>query len=514
MKNLIQKYFWYGVVAIWAVVCFTFFSWYYPYHFFYQEQDQLFLFSCNYLASYFNKPAWLACLAGDFLTQFYYYLYAGPALLTIALLTVGDLTRRNLEKVGIKRGAFLIAILVMTMEAIFCFKVEYRLSSIIAIIGGLFVYYTLPKSKYSSYFIFINIGITFWLFGNGVFALAFFTLINSFTQSKDHAFLRIAYLLTSLLILMISKRTYYLGYDKLYAYPGKGEFSKPDFLLEKDFKAYNEYNFMHYDKVIDLVEKSEEKSNVMQYYYYLSKAHQGKLPESLLKFDKPYLGTFEKIGPDSPLLTIKIMNDLYFALGDMTFAERAAMMSSVSSRDNRNVKMVKRLAECNIVTGEKSAAMKYLRLLQKTFVYKKWANEQIANLDHPKGYLVEKMKNINRMDTLRLSDNSHLMMMQLLDSNPDNEIALDYLLCSDLLQKDITHFKMDYDRYCMKNNAGRIRPLYQQALMIYLAGTNAPKEEWMKYIKDGEQMKQFSSYNDQRGSNKFAGTYWYYFDKK
>lgn len=515
MKNLIKKYFWYGIIAIWAIVCFIFFSGFYPYHFFYQEQDQLFLWSTDYLSTYFSKPAWLACMAGDFFTQFYYYLYAGPIILTGALLTIGDLTRRDLEKIGLKKLAFPLAIILMTIEAIFCFQAGYRLSSLIALAGGLFIYFISPRTKYSPFLILVDIILTFWLFGYGVFALAILALVNSFTtKGKDTKFARFACIAFPLLLLMLSKRIYLLDYDKLYAYPGLGKFQKPDFLLEKDFKAYNEYNFQHYNKVINLVENSEERSDIMVFYYYLSQAQTGKLPESLLKMQNPYLGTFEKIGPDTSPLIIKVMNDLYFALGDMTFAERAATMSAVFSRENRNVKMIKRLAECNIVSGDKAAAMKYLRLLQKTFVYKKWANEQIVSIDHPKGYLAEKMKFTNRMDTLRLSDNSHLIMMQLLDSNPNNEIALDYLLCSDLLLRDITHFKMDYDRYCMKNNTGRIRPLYQQALMIYLAGTKAPKEEWEKYIKDAQQMQLFANYNEQRGSSQFADTYWYYFDKK
>ena len=66
-------------------------------------------------------------------------------------------------------------------------------------------------------------------------------------------------------------------------------------------------------------------------------------------------------------------------------------------------------------------------------------------------------------------------MMQLLDHNPDNMIALDYILCSDLLLKDITNFKRDYDRYC--SDKPRLKPLYQEALCIWLAGSDASQEE-------------------------------------
>ena len=88
---------------------------------------------------------------------------------------------------------------------------------------------------------------------------------------------------------------------------------------------------------------------------------------------------------------------------------------------------------------------------------------------------------VNHHDTITTSDNAHFLMMQLLDANPDNTVALDYILCSDLLLKDITNFKRDYDRYCATQP--RLKRLYQEALCIWLAGTKASQEEWQQYIQ-------------------------------
>ena len=125
----------------------------------------------------------------------------------------------------------------------------------------------------------------------------------------------------------------------------------------------------------------------------------------------------------------------------------------------------------------------------------------------------KKMAMVNHRDTITISDNAHFLMMQLLDANPDNTTALDYILCSDLLLKDITNFKRDYDRYCMDTQKPRLKKLYQEALCIWLAGSNAPQEEWQRYIKSNDVLQQFMQYNDQRGNPNFKGTYWYYFDK-
>ena len=79
--------------------------------------------------------------------------------------------------------------------------------------------------------------------------------------------------------------------------------------------------------------------------------------------------------------------------------------------------------------------------------------------------------------------------------------------------KDIANFKRDYDRYCIETGKPRIKKLYQEALCIWLAGTNAPQEDWQRYIQSQNVMQRFMEYSQQRGNPKFKETYWYYFDK-
>ena len=120
----------------------------------------------------------------------------------------------------------------------------------------------------------------------------------------------------------------------------------------------------------------------------------------------------------------------------------------------------------------------------------------------------------NGKDNIRLGDNCRNIILELLESNSDNTVALDYLLCTDLLLKDMDTFKMDYDTYCMDKGKPRYKDLYQQALMIYLAGTDASQEEWERYIVSGPQMQAFQSYSNRRGDPAFSNTYWYYFDRQ
>ena len=514
------------IILLWGVACMVFFQGFYHYHFFYQEQNQIFLLTGGHMASYLHHPAWLACLAGDFLTQFYYYLWVGPIILTLALLTVGDLARRALERAGLSRWwAFGIAIVLMTIEAVFCLKTTYRLSSVIALGGGLASYLLLSsclKRGWVMIILTLLVGtlLTYWLFGYGVWALALLVLVDAICHTVRKDFLRQLFvrlfplLLFPLLVYIGNGRlsNYYLTAGKALTYPGIGKFSQPDFQLEKVFAVDNEYHFGNWKKVEQLVE-SEERPNEMQLFFYnLVKAQKGELPDHLLRYTPNQLGTFYKIGPETPLLIINNMNELYWALGDMTLTERAAMMTNVFAPDNRNVRMMKRLAECNLVSGDTLAANKYLRILKHTWVYGDWADLIMRHEPKAWHYFKEKQQFVNKADTIRLTDNLHMVMMELLDSNPDNTVALDYILCSTLLLKDMDNFKRDYDRYCLSTGRPRLKPLYQQALMIYLAGTNAPEEEWKKYIVDQSLLQRFGEYNQHRGDSRFSDTYWYYFD--
>ena len=445
-------------IVVMAMCCFAFFQFWYPYHFFYQEQNQLFLWSWDYISTYFNKPGYIARLAGDFLTQFYYYLYAGATILAVCQLLIGLLFYRALANFRLpKTGALVISLLAMGFVAVSHFHTSYRLSSTISIIGWILL---------------------LWLI----------SLIRGWKMRT--------------ILMMLVLLPAYL----LFGLPQFKKIQTPDFILEKSFAVSNEYYFGNHDKVTEMVEHADVVTDQMLFFYNLVQAQRGELPDHLLSFTPNYLGTFEKIGPESHRLTIINMNELYWALGDMTFTERAAMMTNVFSPDNRNVRMMKRLAECNIVSGDSAAAEKYLRILDKTLVYRHWSKTARSN-----PLYAQKAAFVNHHDTITISDNAHFLMMQLLDANPDNTIALDYILCSTLLLKDIENFKRDYDRYCTAQP--RLKRLYQEALCIWLAGTNAPQEEWQKYILDAKVFERFRQYNQQRGSEAFKDTYWYYFDK-
>lgn len=88
-----------------------------------------------------------------------------------------------------------------------------------------------------------------------------------------------------------------------------------------------------------------------------------------------------------------------------------------------------------------------------------------------KEWLKYKRSYLPQKDTLRLSSTDVVKSLHLLmEANPANQMARDYLLCFDLLMKDLSAFLKDYKRY----HTGAPNRLYAEALLIHLYQSGQP----------------------------------------
>ena len=136
-------------LAVLAIAIFAFFFWMYPYHLFHKEQMMLFLYSAEFLRGYFQEEAWLACLTGDFLTQFFYYIGGGPFILSVVLTLFALLTYRTFRQFVSKRYALPLMILLILWEAGRSCGLAYPLSATLSLIGaeGVFLLYSRSQTE-------------------------------------------------------------------------------------------------------------------------------------------------------------------------------------------------------------------------------------------------------------------------------------------------------------------------------------------------------------------------------
>lgn len=495
-------------------------------HILWQEQNQIFLYEPHWIAGYFGKPGWLACLAGEWLTQFYAVPAAGAVILASAIaLACGAFAaaaRRYLPEATawVLTAAFAAYLIFCSMRA------STSLAFFIAAAGGLLLGLLkttvgIGKGRHADLAP-LAVAAAFWTFGFGAILTALLLTAAAAKRGfaeKWNGPRPVALILPAVVALglpALTCRSYSLSYGKTLAYPGIARPSMPETRSEKRLALADAFYIGDHDRVKKLALDADNPDEVTAFYYYLSSAVQDSMPDNLLKYPVRNLGTLTSIGDKTPLMVINMMNDLYFEIGDMTYAERAAMMRNVFSPRNRNVRMIRRLAEINLISGDTAAAMKYLRILDSTRSYSDWSRDHRPGHTSPEAEAdIMRRRNLsNSKENIRIGDNCRNILLELLESNPHNTVALDYLLCTDLLLKDMDTFKMDYDTYCMQKGSPRYKDLYQQALMIYLAGTDAPQEEWDRYIVSGPQMQAFNTYSGRRGDPAFSNTYWYYFDRQ
>lgn len=411
------------ILCVWVLAVWTFFQFGYEYTFFYKEQNQIFLASADYLTTYFDRPAWCANMVGDFLTQFYYYLFAGAAIFTVLLVITFIFIDLALLRITHRRNiSFAVSLAVVTCLTVFNFNPDYRTSSVVSLLGTALLLFLWTLFRRRRMLLKGVIGLIFivlawWMFRIGT--------------------------------------------------PAVGQFSAPYFELEDYLEVDNLFYFGRDDALAAKVEAMDEAdvTSVISCYYYMSKSRQCELTQSIGKVSPVNLGTLYHIGPKSSLQEMRLMNEFYFLLGDMTMTERAAMLVLVSSHNNRNIRAIKRLAEVNLVAGDAEAAMKYLRILEQTFVYRKWA---LAN--QPERFnnaLLAKRKFVNKNDRLRLDDNCREILIGLLEANPDNRVAANYLLCTDIQVRNRQLFFDDYRKYYRPSVGAQTDEFYKQYLVGY-----------------------------------------------
>ncbi len=459
-----------------SLACFCFFLFYYPYHLFYKEQISLFLLNDQTFFQYFPKAGWLSLLSGDFLTQYFYYIGTGPAILTIILLLLGVLCYKCTVRVfqrfrWRKIIAFIIASLVCISEFWLLCSSTYPLSSTISVLGiSLITYIIFHFRKLNIWTTFSGIvllGIGIWLF------CPFSTF--------------------------------------------KGEKEGVDLRLEHFFALDTETNFGHWKKV-EILSEEDLSNYVNSYYHNLSLAMQGKLADGLLD----YYQAGEKslllpVAQTETHFSIFAANEAWFQMGDMTMAEHAAILGMIFSPNHSGYRALKRLAEVNLIQGEEKAAAKYLHMLSETSCYKTWAREHTPGqqTEEVKQFIDQKRSLLAKTDTLRLAGQNRMSLVNLLKSNPNNQLARDYLLCMDLLNKNLNLFAADYLEFAN----GIFKPIYAQALLI-VQSVQPELLQGCKMLMDENILKDFQEYmnlySQSQGrisavKNKFSRTYWYYY---
>lgn len=560
-------------VFLFFITCWIFFFRLYPYHLHYKEQITLCVLQPDFLQTYLQKPAFLAEICGDYLTQFFLWTGGGGSILTLTFLLTWLGLRTALVRIGITRHTSLWALLPITAEWALSCHLEYPLSMPLGLMSSVwaFILPTWSRSPRTRGILHtVMLIILYCIIGAHFFAYALLAIIYECRHSYNRL-LPLFLLIIAILIPIGGSYFYFLTPWQAYFYPLINNYMLRQpfaFLLTEFFlllsilpacitrldkqwialpavlvliaitlsKTYNapeektlaftsEAYFGHWDKVVQLNKDNAYPTYLSAYYTNLAYARQGKLCEELMQHYQPaFHGLFLQISESTGYIYAMASPDALMECGDMAQAQHSAMLAMTFTPHQRSSRMMRRLAEIAIINEDYAVAKKYLRMLSHTSLHRKWAEERLEIINSGQcdsiPYWTGKRRMLPQQDTLFSANQWRTSLANLIESNPQNKMATDYLLCFHLLNKDLEHFKKDYDRYYYPT-FGLLPPrLYQEALIACMDEKESPQEQLKHYRISAEVYKDCLRYlsiheeaeGDGRALEKrFGKTYWFYY---
>ena len=217
-------------------------------------------------------------------------------------------------------------------------------------------------------------------------------------------------------------------------------------LIDYDFLVRTE----QWDKIIEKAEKKPATTPLSVSCVNLALSQKGVLADRLFEFyQNGGEGLFPTFTRDmiSPVSTAEI----FFRLGMVNDAERYMFEAQeVIPNYRKSARLTRRIIECEIINGNYQVAAKLLRRLQKTLFYRNWANQMMVLLGNEKAInrhpIYGKLRKYReKKQDFLFSDREMDQMLGLLFLNDNhNKMAYEYLMCYELLQRNMEKFVQYY----------------------------------------------------------------------
>jgi hypothetical protein len=485
------------------VTFYLYFAFLNRYHILYLEQNQLFIWSLDFLKEQFELPGGLPLYLGSFFTQFFISSWVGAFIYTITAFAVFILSyyifkKHNFENIIL---AFIPVWLLSVLQSNEFFTFGQAVGFLLLL--SYFAFYISVGDSRSRYLLFLAGWPFFYLLAGGFsIPLILLCLLHElfFRKEKKRYFITILYVTTGVLVPYLSARLiFYIQPDKVYTYPVTFELPSiflnalillfvwtpliliASLLLFKSLKnrlmpwsltnvltgvaiivlmafvvykrAYNKMADMmlgvdHYaqraewSKIIKLSDRYPGYNTLVIYYTDLALYKTGNLLEKM--FSYPQIG--------SQGLRLKWQRNLNLFFGGEVFSQLAYNNESIHwafeslVAKGLNPRSLKKLTVGFIVNGNYDVARKYLSLLNKTLFYRRWAKRHIRYLHDPE--LAEEDPEISlfRDSQIRynfFSEVSGMNLRDLLRNHPENRMAYEYLLASLLLDRNLDDFSKE-----------------------------------------------------------------------
>ena len=508
------------------------------YIFFYIEQTRMFQFSWPYIRDELFQHGGLVLLIGEFLTQFYLLNYAGAAISAAVIMMAGALTWRIMHKISPSNNLITFPLLITVSLLFAAFDFNYNIAGAISLAFALWAllgYLKIENAKLRvAYALFLMIAL--FLFAGPIhimfagcvviwealtkrsswymsftvlllsIAMSYFGIHHALYSEVRYAFLPTNYfnsgatlesnmylLITPVAIitayfsrsirllkngesmrplLNIAIRSVQIAIVALLIWLGIGKYHQKEFcgVLELDHYAHTE----QWDKIVERAPTLHPNSLNLN-NLNMALAQRGELLDKLFSFEQINTeGLIVKWDMTRHIATL--LSDVAFTIGHISMAQEMAFESNVVCSFS-NARMLQRLVQTNLVYGYHTSAERYIRMLENSLFYRKWAKEHRRLLYDDPAIDADPLLGAKRTDLLSESDSylstsiSYEGLQRMVINNPVNHTPLEYLLAMSLLSNNLDVYK-----YLLETNFGsealKVLPVCCQEAAIIVYGPN------------------------------------------
>lgn len=563
MENRGKKIIW-AVVSLFFVAIALFCLISAPYRLGFKEQTTIFTFDAGMLSEYFSDPGFLAMMIGDLLSRFYWFNWAAIVITVLLLISVWAGLRNLMIKAGAGESASLWALLPVCAEAVFAVYLNYPVSATVGLAISVWcaalLYGTVKSDKGRAVALAVETPLLFLLAGGH--ALTFVILITVLGLDKWKKLLPAA--LAGIALMLLAGRSCNLNLQQTLIWPVLSDYIVPrpaclaavpllsaialltcrrvslltgtsvialalipvfflirDNNLESSIRLGTLAYRQQWDEVKRLSESRDSKSPYAIYYSNLCHAREGRLADDLFRHPQNLgNGLFLSIQRGSSYLASFFFVDGLLEMGDVSQATDAAFLGQTVMPSQHSSRMLRYLSEIAVVTGDYNVARKYLDILSGTLMHRRWANELRHCIDSdsiPERYQIWRSRTASSDRTVPQGD-WRASLKNIADLNPMNRTAVDYLLCSMLLDKRGSSFTGYYERYWLDrlDRYYEVPAVYQQALLVNSGASlsdimdkyHIPGRVAERYFRFQEALER--SNGNIKALAEYKDTYWYY----
>lgn len=559
-----------GVLVISWVMLFT----KAPFRLDFKEQISIFLLGADRINWYLSNPAVVSSVIGDWLTQFYTIRFMAATLSVLLLAAVYTGLVRFFRLSEPERPDSLVLMTVpILFEGYFITFPNYPVSATVGLAVSVWAACALAhlkESKRSHVIYGLSVPVMFVIAGSHALTMA---LLLAFLKRKD-VISTVISMAAGIVLMMIAGRLYNLTLLQTLLFPVYPGYINPHnslmllipwivlavmilSLYYDRYLAYVKKNWLFPVVVVICSPLSEGLGNdelertvkigtlayrnewkevkemassakscaYNNYYWNLCNAREGRLADELLdggwgrSSDILFLSTTK----GDPYFSMIYFTDALLEIGDVSQATDCALLAQTVMPGHYSTRMLRRLAEIAIVTADYSVASKYLNILSRTRNHRAWAQnllDCIANDNIPEQYLKWRSRTLKN-DHFFLQGDIRRSLSIISSESPYNRTAIDYMLCSYLLDKNLNTFIGLYDKYYLDglDRIVRVPDLYQEALLVNVNSRESLIETVQKYHISDKVVNKYVNLLDARSrdahpetvlTKEAMKTYWQY----